>query len=372
MAKKKKTDTEEFSLRDKIAAAAKGGFRKGTDPVFEAKTVSTGLIALDIALGGGWKEGGLAEILGPSRAGKSYLLNTSLATNLKRGGLSYLYTSEADYNPDLWVVQGGDPEDLDIQITDSVEDFFESVFSISDFMEKNDVKESVMVGWDSLAMTGTKHLHKEGVDGKRDFSKAATISEAIKLGGTKFLRSKLTLLAVNQEREKIGDPYSSEPHSPGGKAFEYACSQRVHLRFAGGPKGSRVEEEEESVGRWIRATVLKNRFAEQYRVVEFPIYNQSGFPHPTFEGEKTRCGIDHREALLHFLLNSPYAHFGGEEKKRFLTMRGAGWVHAAQELIDKAKAEGATIPEKFRKKEWPQVISEYPKMGTYEFLTAGM
>lgn len=66
------------------------------------KRVPTGIMSLDLALGGGFPAGGIVQIFGPEGVGKDYLTNLLMATNQKRlGEKSNLFWTSFGYKPDL-------------------------------------------------------------------------------------------------------------------------------------------------------------------------------------------------------------------------------------------------------------------------------
>jgi RecA/RadA recombinase len=68
-------------------------------PELVPATASTGLAALDEALGGGWRRGELSELTGPASSGRTSVLVTTLAAATGRGEVVGLIDSIDRFDP---------------------------------------------------------------------------------------------------------------------------------------------------------------------------------------------------------------------------------------------------------------------------------
>lgn len=349
--------------------AFKGAMHRASDPFWHTDFLPTGVPNIDLALGGGFGYGRLAEIFGEWSSGKTMIMYYALANNQrmkgKKGkpGKSILFESEGAFTPDFFRALGGDPEQLLVYPVDTVEDVFDGMASVCDLMEKlvksgEDVP--VAIGWDSIAATGTKHLMETGME-KRDMSKAYYMTQGTQLITTLVKRCRVCIIAANQVREKIGDN-SSEPNTPGGKAWPFHASQRVEVSFDGGYKGSVIvdsSKEEVELGRWIKGMVVKNKLASPFGKFSIPIYVKVGAPHPQFVGTLTKLGIDVDEALFWLLFRKLYTMASGAA----IVEGSAGWYTLHPE-VDKRQGDERR---KFRQAEWPKILEANPQLRTLAY-----
>ena len=77
-------------------------------PELVPATASTGLAALDAALGGGWRRGELSEITGPQTSGRTSVLVATLAAATGRGEVVGLIDSIDRFDPALAAASGVD------------------------------------------------------------------------------------------------------------------------------------------------------------------------------------------------------------------------------------------------------------------------
>lgn len=346
------------------AAFKKGTLFKGNADEFNQELLSCGLLPMDWALGGGWIRGALAEIIGPWQTGKSLLGYLSLIAAQNRGDIAALAEAEGAYSPEFFGRIGGNAEALLLSKPETVEEFFENLSTATDAVKKSQDNTPLVMLWDSIALTGTRHLMKEGVDGSRDMTKAFQMSQGTAYTRPKVREAKMVVIATNQLRTAIGDDNEQEAHTPGGVAWPYACSQRVELNWAGGFKGSRLfnpEDDHEVVGRWIRGKVIKNRAGPPQRQFKFPLFLEEDRPHPEFVGLRTTFGIDIPHALFCFYQSLLVGE--GLEQGAALFANGGWWKWHA-----KVREKLGGLPESMRGKDFPQVLKDHPNLNDYSFV----
>lgn len=323
-------------------------FHSGSSKTWGVELIRTGLGPFDYALGGGIGRGRIVEIYGTWSSGKTALLYCTLATNQRNGGVSVLLESEGAYHPNFFSAMHGDPDSLMVSTADTVEELFDLVHKILKEYRRSQSSSQLVIGWDSVASTATRHLSEAGMD-RRDMSKAEAMSRGLQLILMDLKECGACFVVTNQIREVIGD-MSYATHTPGGKALPFAASQRVELRFDGGEKGSRILIEEQEVGRWIRGEVTKNKLAAPFGRFVFPIYSKGGFRNPEF-GWVTEIGIDHAEALFYFYLRSGIRI----NDEPIIHHTQGGWYALSQHIGDRPK---------FQKRHWREVLEQYPSLWT--------
>jgi RecA/RadA recombinase len=346
-----------MALPTHLAKNIKSKLYSGLDHFWETDFLKTGIPSVDFALGGGFGYGRLAEIFGNWSSGKTMLLCQALAANQRqrsssgKPGISILFESEGGYSADFFTKMGGNAEELIVIPTDTVEEFFDETVQLCENILKVKDDTSIAVGWDSIASTGTKHLDETGL-ATRDMTKAYQISQGAQLLTNKAKGARVCIIATNQTREVIGSK-DSATHTPGGRGWPFAASQRVELRFDGGSKGSLIMDEDEvrKIGRWVTGEVVKNKCAAPFGRFSLPIYLFPGLEHPTYNGRKTPFGIDVEQSLFGFYLNNDVNGI------RVVFKPAEGWYQLHERFGG----------EKFRKAAWPQVLEKCKQLRTFPY-----
>jgi recombination protein RecA len=344
-----------MGLFDDIVANSRLGLQRGNTPFFNTEFVPSGIQPIDHILGGGAALGRILEIFGNESSGKSLFLYKLFIQNTKRGGISILRESEGAFNPDFYESLGGDPAQLLVKAADTVEEVFDEVLELAEQKLKGKVLTNVIVGWDSVAATATKHLLKEGMD-KVDMTKAKMLSQGFQLVTNKVAESKISFVCVNQTRQSIGTQDTATV-TPGGKALPFFSSQRLELKYDGGSKSSLIKQDEndkdsDAIGRWIKCQVVKNKVAPAWKHCSLPIYSYGGLPHPEFNDTFTEIGIDENEALFEFYLRG---RFLLPDRSPVLAQAGSRYV--LHKSLDPSETS-------FYKKEWLDIVEACPRLKT--------
>ena len=368
-------------LEDLFKKALDGALYNASNPQWGWSVLPTGIPSLDRALGGGFAYGTIAELFGDWGVGKTFLLYILLAENQRRGGTSVLFESEGAFYPEFFEALGGDAKKLLLKPIRTVEEFFGGVYKLLKVMQaakKKGAKDTCVMGWDSLAGTGTEHLQKTWDKGeqKQDMSKARRMSEGCALITQMISETNALIVATNQLRVNIGAADWERPHTPGGKGWPFHSSQRIELTFHGGPIGSQIHYEEGEgkkihIGRKVKGEIIKNRIAPPFRTFTMPLYTESGYPHPMWKGEETKLGIDIEESTWNWI-SDPRATFAVRNaagivtgRKRFATSGGGKWT-LAEEIT--AYRE----PVSFYKKDFKKILLELPQLSMANFDPANL
>lgn len=342
-----------MSLFDELKEAA--NLKAGNETFWDVAFCRTEIPSIDYILGGGFAFGRVAELFGNFSSGKTLILYAALIANAKRGGVSILKESEGAFDAKFYTRLGGDPSQLLVHRVDKVEDVFNSVVTLCEAARDSKSKQPVVIGWDSLAATGTKHLMKEGMD-KVDMSKAKMISQGFQLVTTLLNETQVSFIVTNQTRETINSNDSATT-TPGGKALPFHASQRLELKYDGGSKTSKINAVDEKggekktsddfaveIGRWIVAKCEKNKCGAPWGSCRLPIYAKDDRQHPEYD-RRTVLGIDFDEALFDFYLHSD---FRLPNKEKVVQTPSSGWFCLAT-VLDPTQA-------KFRYRDWPNVL----------------
>ena len=177
--------------------------RLGEHPVMNVEAVSTGSLALDIALGiGGIPKGRITEIYGPESSGKTTVALHVVAEVQKQGGLLHLLMPSMR-DPAYARKLGVNTDELYI----SQPDTGEQALDIADALVRSGAVDIIVI--DSVAAL----VPKAEIDGEMGDSHvglhARLMSQALrKLSGIISKTNTITIF-INQLREKIGVVYGS-------------------------------------------------------------------------------------------------------------------------------------------------------------------
>ncbi len=250
------------------------------DPARDVDVVSTGSLALDVALGiGGLPRGRVVEIYGPESSGKTTLCLQVVAEIQKHGGTAAYIDAENALDPQyaerLGVVVG----DLLISQPDTGEQALE----IADMLVRSNSVDCIVV--DSVAAL----VPKAEIEGEMGDShvglQARLMSQALRKLTANIKRSNTLVIFINQIRMKIGVMYGSPETTTGGNALKFYASVRLDIRRTGA-----IKKGEEVVGNETRVKVVKNKMAPPFREAHFEILYNEGI---SKLGELIDLGVEH-------------------------------------------------------------------------------
>jgi len=282
--------------------------RMGDDDRPKVPAISTGALALDLALGvGGLPRGRIVEIFGPESSGKTTLALHVIAEAQKSGGLAAFVDAEHAIDPDYAQAIGVDLENLYFSQPDNGEQALE----IADTLIRSGALDVVVI--DSVAAL-VPRAEIEGEMGDSHVGlQARLMSQALRKLSGSLNRSGTTAIFINQLREKIGVMFGSPETTPGGRALKFYSSVRLDIRRIGALKAGN-----DTVGNQTRVKVVKNKVAPPFKVVEFDVMYGEGISR---EGSLLDIGIEHgvvQKSGAWFAYGDERLGQGRENSKTFL------------------------------------------------------
>ena len=282
--------------------------RMGDEEPQKVASISTGALALDLALGvGGVPRGRIVEIYGPESSGKTTLALHIIAEAQKAGGLAAFIDAEHALDPTYAQAIGVDLENLYFSQPDNGEQALE----IADTLVRSGALDVFVI--DSVAAL-VPRAEIEGEMGDSHVGlQARLMSQALRKLSGSLSRSGTTAVFINQLREKIGVMFGSPETTPGGRALKFYSSVRLDIRRIGALKVA-----SETVGNQTKVTVRKNKVAPPFKEVHFDIMYGEGI---SKEGSLLDVGIEHgvvQKSGAWFAYGDERLGQGRENAKQFL------------------------------------------------------
>ena len=256
--------------------------RMGDATKMQVSTVSTGSVAIDLALGvGGLPRGRIVEIFGPESSGKTTLCLSIIAEIQRQGGNAVFVDVEHALDPRYSKVVGVDLDNLLVSQPESGED----ALNIVETLIRSGAVDVIVI--DSVAAL----VSKQELDGQMGDStvgvQARMMSQAMRRLTAAISRTNCVVIFTNQIREKIGVMFGSPETTPGGRALKFFSSVRIDIRRIGQIK----EPSGKVIGNRTKVKVVKNKVAPPFTECEFDIMYTEGISR---SGSVLDLGIEHK------------------------------------------------------------------------------
>lgn len=254
--------------------------RLGSEERAPIASISTGSIALDVALGiGGLPRGRIVEVYGPEASGKTTIALHAIASAQKAGGTAAFIDAEHALDPIYAAKLGVDIDALLVSQPDTGEQALE----ITDMLIRSGSIDVIVI--DSVAAL-VPRAEIEGEMGDTHVGlQARLMSQALRKLTGAISNTDTTAIFINQLREKIGVFFGSPETTSGGKALKFYASVRLDIR--------RIETlkdgQNNAVGNRSRVKVVKNKLASPFKQAEFDIIFGEGISR---EGSLIDFGVE--------------------------------------------------------------------------------
>ena len=251
--------------------------------------ITTGVLAFDMMLGGGWPVNQWSEIVGDESSGKTAIAYKTIAANQALDPKwTALWVAAEEYVPEYAEAIGVDLDRLWVVETNMMEHAYDLIIKTID----NRAVDCVVL--DSLpALIPNNEWDKD----MQEFS----VGLGARLTGKFFRKSAkaqrrslileergCTGLIVNQGRQKIGVIWGDPRTTPGGLAKNFSYFTRVEVK-----KDEWLKEGKQAVGQTIKGRTIKNKTykPQQQAVVDFYFADYGGFHMGDFDTVKDMINI---------------------------------------------------------------------------------
>jgi len=256
--------------------------RLGSNQKMAVETISTGSLAVDLALGvGGLPLGRIVEVYGPESSGKTTFCLSVIAEAQKKGGLAAFIDVEHALDPKYARVAGVKLDDLLVAQPDSGEDALNIMETL---IRSNSIDVIVL---DSVAALTTR-AELDGQMGDATVgAQARLMSQAMRRLTAVVSKTKCVCIFTNQIREKIGVMFGSPETTSGGRALKFFSSVRIDIR-----RREQIKQPDGKViGNRTKIKIVKNKVAPPFTECEFDIMYDEGISRT---GSMLDLGVEHK------------------------------------------------------------------------------
>lgn len=226
-------------------------------------SLASGLYTLDYdVIGiGGLPKGRIIEFFGPESSGKTTLALHFVGEEQRRGNLCAYVDAEHALDPTYMHKLGVDVDNLAVSQPDSGEQALETTEALVDSGAV-----SLIVVDSVAALVPQAELDGEMGDSHMGLQ-ARLMSQAMRKLRGRCAINGVTVIFINQIRERLGVMFGNPETTTGGRALKFYASLRLDIKKVGGDEG-KIVSGGVSIGHKMRLTAVKNKVGTPARKTE--------------------------------------------------------------------------------------------------------
>ena len=323
--------------------------RFGDNTVSNVEAISTGSLALDLALGiGGLPKGRIVEIYGPESSGKTTLALHCVAEAQKAGGQAAFIDAEHALDPIYAANLGVDVDSLLV----AQPDYGEQALEIAEQLARSGAIDIIVV--DSVAALVPRTEIDDDMGDSHVGLHARLMSQAMRKLAGAINKSNTLIIFINQLREKVGVVYGNPEVTTGGRALKFYASMRIDVR-----KGEQLKNSDNQfIGSRTKVKIVKNKVAPPFRSAEFDIMYGTGI---SKEGEILDLGVEYgviKKGGSWFSYGDRRLGQGRDNVKQLIKDEPEFAAQLEQEIKEKIAEVQATSDKKYQPKAAPKADTE--------------
>ena len=232
----------------------------------QINVIKSGSYFIDKALGiGGYPKGRIIEIYGAESCGKTTIALKAVAECQKNGEKAVYIDAEHALDSTYAQKLGVNLNEIVLCQPSSGE----QTFSIIEALIKTNLVSLIIV--DSVAALTPQQELNGDFDDQTIGLQARMMSKGLRIIQS-LLNENVTIIFINQIRDKIGISYGSSSTTTGGRALKFFSSLRIEAK-----KQEVIKNNDEAVGFKIKLTVVKNKLARPLTNAIIDLYFSNGF-----------------------------------------------------------------------------------------------
>lgn len=221
---------------------------------------------------GGIPKGCVVEVFGPESSGKTAWACHVIGCIQKAGGTAAFVDAEHALDPTFASVLGVNMDELLV----SQPDYGEQALDIVEALVKSEAVDIVVV--DSVSAL----VPKAELDGEMGEShmglQARLMSQAMRKLVGSARKHKVTIIFINQVREKIGVVFGDPEVTSGGRALKFYATVRLRVkRLPKSSGGLLLDTEKVNVGHRMEFKCVKNKVGPPFKESQIDLYYATGF-----------------------------------------------------------------------------------------------